>query len=129
MPDVVIAGGGIGGLAAALALTQRGADVRVLEQAPELKEIGAGVQISPNGTRILDALGLLDEAVSIGIEPDGKEIRLWNSGQTWPLFDLGHTAVERYGFPYLQRPACAVDARADACPAERPRARSQDRHS
>ena len=101
MSDILIAGGGIGGLVAALALLQRGASVRVFEQTEHLREIGAGVQISPNGSRILDALGLLDEARSIGVQPTGKEIRLWNSGERWPLFDLGASAESEYGFPYL----------------------------
>lgn len=101
MSDILVAGGGIGGLVAALALLQRGASVRVFEQAGELREIGAGVQISPNGSRILDALGLLDEARSAGLQPTGKEIRLWNSGERWPLFDLGGSAESEYGFPYL----------------------------
>ena len=55
---VLIAGGGIGGLSAAVALLQRGIDVEVYEQAPELKEVGAGIQISPNGNRVLDTLGV-----------------------------------------------------------------------
>ncbi len=55
---VLVAGGGIGGLAAALALTRQGLDVRVLEQAPELGEIGAGVQLGPNGFAAFDALGI-----------------------------------------------------------------------
>lgn len=101
MSEILIAGGGIGGLVAALALLQRGASVRVFEQAESLREIGAGVQISPNGSRILDALGLLDEARAIGVQPIGKEIRLWNSGERWPLFDLGASAESDYGFPYL----------------------------
>jgi salicylate hydroxylase len=54
---IPIVGGGIGGLAAALALLREGLDVAVYEQAPELKEVGAGVQISANGTRVLYALG------------------------------------------------------------------------
>ena len=53
-----VIGGGIGGLATALALAQRGADVTVLEQAPEITEVGAGLQISPNGFAVLAALGL-----------------------------------------------------------------------
>lgn len=56
--DVTIIGAGIGGLASALALAQRGARVRVLEQAGALREVGAGLQISPNGVAVLDALGL-----------------------------------------------------------------------
>lgn len=96
-----IVGGGIGGLTAALALLQRGYDVEVFEQAPELKEVGAGVQISANGTRILFALGLEKEIMSLASEAAGKEIRLWNTGQTWKLFDLGPMSIERYGFPYI----------------------------
>ena len=57
---VIIVGGGIGGLACALALLKRGLDVEVYEQATELKEVGAGIQISSNGTRVLYALGLED---------------------------------------------------------------------
>lgn len=96
-----IVGGGIGGLTAALALLRRGFDVSVFEQAPELQEIGAGLQISPNGVRVLASLGLEDELLDVCFEPLGKEIRLWNTGQTWKLFDLGTESVKRYGFPYI----------------------------
>jgi salicylate hydroxylase len=98
---VVIVGAGIGGLAAALALLRRGIDVTVYEQASELKELGAGVQIGSNGTRVLYALGLADALAAVAAVPTGKEIRLWNTGQTWKLFDLGATSVARYGFPYI----------------------------
>jgi salicylate hydroxylase len=99
--NVAIVGGGIGGLAAALALTRRGIDVDVYEQAPELRELGAGVQISANGTRILHALGLKEALQQVQVLPAGKAIRLWNTGQSWKLFDLGMHSVERYGFPYI----------------------------
>ncbi len=99
--SVAIAGAGIGGLAAALALLKRGFDVRVYEQAPALAEIGAGLQISANGTEVLNQLGVLDAARKIACEPTGKQIRLWSTGNTWKLFDLGVTSVERYGYPYL----------------------------
>ncbi len=79
---VVIVGAGIGGLAAALALIQRGIDVDVYEQAPELRELGAAVQISANGTRVLHALGLKEALERVQVRPAGKAIRLWNSGQT-----------------------------------------------
>jgi salicylate hydroxylase len=101
MDNVAIVGGGIGGLAAALALTRRGIEVDVYEQAPELRELGAGVQISANGTRVLHALGLKEALEKVQVLPAGKAIRLWNTGQSWKLFDLGMESVERYGYPYI----------------------------
>jgi salicylate hydroxylase len=98
---VLIAGAGIGGLTAALALLQRGFDVEVFEQAPVLGEVGAGFQIGANGARALFALGLETAIRNVFSEPTGKEVRLWNTGQSWKLFDLGLTSVERYGFPYF----------------------------
>src|ERR1700730_11448302 len=98
---IAIVGGGIGGLTAGLALLQRGIDVAIFEQASELKELGAGGQIGSNGTRVLYALGLEQALKEVCFVPAGKEIRLWNTGQTWKLFDLGAESVERYGFPYV----------------------------
>jgi salicylate hydroxylase len=98
---IAVVGGGIGGLTAALALIRRGIDVDVYEQAAELRELGAGVQISANGTRVLHALGLKEALATVQVLPAGKTIRLWNSGQSWKLFDLGMQSVERYGFPYI----------------------------
>src|SRR3954468_6824868 len=98
---VLIAGAGIGGLSAALALLERGFDVEVYEQVRELKEVGAGIQISANGTRALHALGVVENLKRLACEAEGKEIRLWSTGRTWKLFDLGAASVERYGFPYL----------------------------
>jgi salicylate hydroxylase len=99
--SIAVIGGGIGGLAAALALVRRGIDVNVYEQAAELSEIGAGVQIAPNGTRVLHSLGLKAALETVQVLPAGREIRLWDSGQRWKLFDLGMESVERYGFPYI----------------------------
>ena len=97
---VLIAGAGLCGLATALALLQRGHDVHVFEQAQALREVGAGVQLGSNGTRVLIALGLEAAMRRIVCEPTGKEIRLWTTGQTWPVFDLGVGSVQRYGAPY-----------------------------
>lgn len=98
---VLIAGAGIGGLTAALALIRRGVPVRVIEQARELAEIGAGVQISANGAHALFSLGLEPALKDVWCEPAGKEIRLWSTGETWKLFDLGAVSRERYGAPYF----------------------------
>src|SRR5712691_5606836 len=78
LSNIAIVGGGIGGLTAALALLREGIDVDVYEQADELKEVGAGVQISANGTRVLFALGLKEAVESVSWMPAAKEIRLWN---------------------------------------------------
>jgi salicylate hydroxylase len=99
--SIGIVGGGIGGMTAALALLRKGFEVSVFEQAPELLEVGAGLQLSPNGVRILHSLGLSAELMKAAFEPLGKEIRLWNTGDTWKLFDLGVESLERYGFPYM----------------------------
>ena len=99
MPDkIAIIGGGIGGLA----LLRRGLDVDVYEQAGELRELGAGLQISANGTCVLRALGLEEPLAAVQVLPAGKAIRLWNSGQSWKVFDLGEESVARYGFPYIE---------------------------
>ncbi len=98
---IAVVGGGIGGLTAALALLKRGFEVDVYEQAHELREVGAGIQISANGNRVLAALGVLEPLKELSCEASGKEIRLWSTGQTWKLFDLGQESIARYGFPYL----------------------------
>jgi len=98
---ILIAGGGIGGLAAATALLQKGFDVVVFEQAGELREVGAGIQISPNGNRALNTLGLFRKLQALSCDADSKEIRLWNTGRMWKLFDLGQQAMDKYGFPYM----------------------------
>lgn len=97
---ILVAGAGIGGLTAALSLLRAGFDVTVLEQAPKLGEVGAGLQLSANGTRVLHGLGLEEALAAIAWQPDGKEVRLWDTGESWPLFDLGAESVRRYGFPY-----------------------------
>lgn len=97
---ILIAGAGIGGLTAALALLRQGLQVRVFEQASQLGEVGAGLQLSANATRALHLLGLADDLAAVASEPTGKEIRLWSTGQTWKLFDLGESSVAEYGFPY-----------------------------
>ncbi len=98
---ILIAGAGIGGLTAALACLKRGFDVEVYEQAAELKEVGAGLQVSANGTRALYELGVGAALKHLSCEVASKEYRLWNSGEAWKLYDLGAESVARYGYPYF----------------------------
>lgn len=100
MPKVLISGAGIGGLTSALALLRLGFEVQVFEQARELGEVGAGLQIAPNGSRILIALGLADQLETVVCEADYKEVRLWNTGERRRLFDLGEDCRKRFGAPY-----------------------------
>ena len=99
--NICIVGAGLGGLSAALALLQKGFRVTVLEQAAALGEIGAGVQLGPNAVGVLYRMGLQTPLEQVTCETLGKRVRLWNTGQTWPLFDLGTVAREMYGYPYL----------------------------
>ena len=98
---ILIAGGGIAGLTAALALLRRGVEVQVLEQAHELREVGAGVQVSANGMRVFADLGIAEEVLALAARPSHREVRLWNTGQAWVSFDLGAASLARYGQPYV----------------------------
>ena len=97
---IVVVGAGLGGLAAALALLRHGFRVTVLEQAPALGEVGAGVQLSANATRVLSLLGLDDTVAACGAEPSGKIIRHWSTGRTWEIFDLAGNSRAKYGHPF-----------------------------
>jgi 2-polyprenyl-6-methoxyphenol hydroxylase-like FAD-dependent oxidoreductase len=99
-PDVIVVGGGIGGLSAAYALARKGLRVRVLERAREFGEVGAGIQIAPNCTRILDEYGMLDEAKQHGVLVDNIILRDALDGSVLTRLDL-RDAQRRYGFPYV----------------------------
>ncbi|MFO1142611.1 MAG: FAD-dependent monooxygenase [Amaricoccus sp.] len=100
--EVVVVGGGIGGLAAALALARRGAQVSVFEQAPALGEVGAGLQVGPNGVAVLAALGLAQTAVAAASVPEAVELRDHRNGRLIVRLPLGAAFAARYGRPYLQ---------------------------
>ncbi|MFI1564236.1 FAD-dependent oxidoreductase [Streptomyces sp. NPDC020490] len=99
-PDVLVVGGGIGGLSSAFALARRGLRVRVLERAPQFGEVGAGLQIGPNCTRILDQYGLLDEAKELGVVPENMVMRDALDSRELTRLDL-RDLERRYGFPYM----------------------------
>src|SRR5262249_32149334 len=98
---IAIIGAGIGGVAAAASLLKFGSDVDVYEQAAEIKEVGAGIQISSNGTRVLYALGLAEPLGRVQVLPSRRVIRHWSTGETWNWFDLGAITAERYGTPHV----------------------------
>jgi salicylate hydroxylase len=97
---VVIAGAGIGGLTAALAIARQGFRVSVLEAAERLEEIGAGIQLSPNASRILIALGLRDRLAPHAVAPEELKVMDAASGRVLTRAALGADAERRYGAPY-----------------------------
>ena len=99
-PDALVVGGGIGGLANALALTRTGLRVRLLERAAEFGEVGAGLQIAPNCTRILESWGLLERVLELGVRPEALVMRDALDGSLLTRLDLAD-ARSRYGSPYV----------------------------
>lgn len=97
---VLIAGGGIGGLAAALALASRGVPCRVLERRPVFAEEGAGIQIGPNGMRVLENLGAAEHLRPQAAAPDALEVHDATTGATLAVLPLGEWIGQRHGAPY-----------------------------
>lgn len=97
---ILIAGAGIGGLTAALALTRAGYRVVVVEQAEALSDIGAGLQLSPNATRVLQELGVAERLAAIAVVPEGLSIRSARSGAEITYMPIGRAMEFRYGAPY-----------------------------
>lgn len=98
---VLIAGAGIAGLSAALAFAGRGFAVRIFERAEKLEEVGAGLQLAPNATRILQRLGVLDELLESAVEPEAIVLRRADSLREIGRVPLGAAARRRWGAPYL----------------------------
>ena len=98
---VAIVGGGIGGLTAAIALDRKGVEAQVFEQAPELTEVGASLQLGPNAVRLLAELGLLPRLRGLGARPDVVELVRWNDGTVLLHTELGAAAEEYFGAPEL----------------------------
>ena len=103
----LISGGGIGGLVTAYALARQGFAVRVFEQAPEFKEVGAGIQLGPNIFRVLDKIGLKDAVLADAHIPPAQEMRDAVTGKLITNIPLDKPFIDRFGQPY------AVTHRAD----------------
>jgi salicylate hydroxylase len=99
--QVAVAGGGIGGLAAALASVRAGCHVRVLERTPAFSEIGAGIQLGPNVTRILHGWGLADQIKAVAAVPDLLRVRSAGAGEVLGALRLAASFSDRYGAPYV----------------------------
>ena len=100
MSQILVAGGGIGGLTASLCMARQGLRVQLFEQAPAFEETGAGLQLSPNASRVMHNLSLEAPLRSIALLPEAIEFRHWKSGRTLARYPLGDQVREAYGFPY-----------------------------
>src|SRR3984893_9530877 len=98
---LLIVGGGIGGLAAALTASQAGYQAHVIEKAEEFTEIGAGLQLAPNATRMLDRLGIWNEIRNYAIFPKRLILMDAVSGQHITSLDLGKKFQDHFGYPYI----------------------------
>jgi salicylate hydroxylase len=117
---IAVIGGGIGGLSAALHLQQAGFDVEVYEQAPRITEIGAGIQISPNASRLLIRLGLKPALDTAGVFPQAVHQRRWDDGRTLQRAPVGRLVEETFGAPYYHfHRADLANLLAAALPTER----------
>jgi len=99
-PKALIAGGGIGGLAAALACARAGTGVALFERAAEFTEVGAGIQLGPNVVRVLHDWGLKDELAAVAAFPHRLQVRSAGTGAELGVLMLGPEIQARYGFPY-----------------------------
>lgn len=114
--SVLVVGGGIGGLATAIAAASTGLDVRVLERAPEFDEVGAGLQMGPNAIRMLDRLGVLDQALASAVRPAQALMLDALTGEVLTSLELGEACEARYGYPYIvMHRRDLLDVLKDAC--------------
>ena len=124
--QVIIAGGGIGGAANALALARQGAQVTLFERAGEFGEVGAGLQVGPHGARILKSWGILDEVLADGVLPKNIVFRDAITAEVLTKIDLGAEYRACYGGPYFVTHRSDLHATGQGGP--RSRRRTAHRH-
>lgn len=98
--EIAIVGGGIGGLALAAVLERRGLSYQVYEQAPALGEVGAGIQLAPNASRLLHRLGLAERLRDHAVRTQAMELRRWRDDEALRRIPLGAEAEHTFGAPY-----------------------------
>ena len=98
--STAIIGAGVAGLTLALSLAQKGIASEIFEQADELREVGAGLQLSPNATRVLRELGLLNRLRSLWTEPESIDLRSGETLKTYVSLPVGKVAEDRWSAPY-----------------------------
>ena len=100
-PRIAIIGAGLGGPAAAALLQRAGYPVTIYEQSASFSRIGAGINISPNVTRILDRIGVCEPLAKTGVRTEHWVSRVWNTGELLLDYPMGEALEKRYGAPYL----------------------------
>jgi salicylate hydroxylase len=100
--SIAVIGGGIGGVSAALNLLRAGFDVHVYEQSRALREVGAGINVTPNAARVIHGLGLGDKLASLGVMPMAVHQQRWDDGRTLLRTPLGMEIERHFGFRQYQ---------------------------
>ncbi|WP_026567632.1 FAD-dependent monooxygenase [Bacillus sp. UNC41MFS5] len=99
--DIIIVGGGIGGLAVALSILETGKSVAIFEQAPEFGEVGAGIQLAPNAIEVLDRLGVKEEILKHAVLPKRLVLKDVYTAKELATLDLGEGFQKEFGQPYI----------------------------
>jgi salicylate hydroxylase len=107
---ILIAGGGIGGITTALALRQRGIDAVLFEQPEAFREVGAGIQLSANATRVLCKLGLGAALARVAVYPEGRDYRAWDTGERvfWTRSANRRRSISARRTTKLTAPTCST---------------------
>ena len=118
--SIAVIGGGIGGVSAALNLLRAGFDVHVYEQSRALREVGAGINVTPNAARVIHGLGLGDKLASLGVMPMAVHQQRWDDGRTLLRTPLGIEIERHFGFrQYQSHRADVLNMLVEALPPER----------